>query len=90
LRETGGTHVDVELREASPAFLEGVERRGAKLLSALGSHYRLQFPSTDEPVDGRPPVGRLLFQVARESGAQLRGFRSAQRSLEEIFLEAVE
>jgi ABC-2 type transport system ATP-binding protein len=113
LRATGGTHVDVELREASPAFLAGVEQHGAKLLSALGSHYRLELPSVAAPGSRRPapgesmssqpgtgslelgagseaPFGRLLFQIARETGAQLRGFRFAQRSLEEIFLEAVE
>jgi ABC-2 type transport system ATP-binding protein len=106
LRATGGTHVDVELREASPDFLAGVERHGAKLLSALGSHYRLELPSVAAPGSRLPapgesmsshpgagteaPFGRLLFQIARETGAQLRGFRFAQRSLEEIFLEAVE
>jgi ABC-2 type transport system ATP-binding protein len=115
LRETGGTHVDVELREASPAVLECLERQGARLRSALGPRYRVELPSVAAPgarcqvPDGTKagPVpawslepgawsasegsfGRMLFRIARETGAQLRGFRFAQRSLEEIFLEAVE
>jgi ABC-2 type transport system ATP-binding protein len=115
LRETGGTHVDVELREASTAFLESLERQGARLLSALGSRYRLELPSVAAPGSrlqapgptraspsqawslepgswsaSEASVGRMLFRIARETGAQLRGFRFAQRSLEEIFLEAVE
>jgi ABC-2 type transport system ATP-binding protein len=115
LRETGGTHVDVELREASPAFLESLERQGARLLSALGPRYRLELPSVaalgarrsalgpttagPSQAESREPraesaseasIGRSLFRIARETGAQLRGFRFAQRSLEEIFLEAVE
>jgi ABC-2 type transport system ATP-binding protein len=117
LRATGGTHVDVELREASPAFLAALERQGARLLSALGPRYRLELPPSSVAAlgawrlalgkDGQgavPPsakrqapsaaseasIGRSLFRIARETGAQLRGFRFAQRSLEEIFLEAVE
>src|SRR5207245_1485371 len=37
-----------------------------------------------------PDPGRTLLEAARESGAQVRGFRPALRSLEDIFLEAVE
>jgi ABC-2 type transport system ATP-binding protein len=120
LRETGGTHVDVELREASPAFLESLERQGARLLSAFGPRYRLELRgacgaalgswllapgeggsystrsqepgarSGSEATTSGASIGRMLFRIARETGAQLRGFRFAQRSLEEIFLEAVE
>jgi len=41
-------------------------------------------------VPGNPEeAGRLLLQVARDSGAQIRGFRLAERSLEDVFLNAV-
>ncbi len=35
-------------------------------------------------------IGRQLFEAARESGAQVRGFRLAQRSLEDVFVESAE
>lgn len=35
-------------------------------------------------------VAATLFALARDSGAQIRGFRPAQRSLEDVFLEALE
>jgi ABC-2 type transport system ATP-binding protein len=84
LRATGGQHVDVELREMSDWFLNALRQRGVQVLQVVGTRCRLAFP---EP-NGGP--GRTLFEVARESGAQVREFRSAQRSLEDIFLEAVE
>src|SRR5262249_43185856 len=37
-----------------------------------------------------PDPGRSLFEAAKESGAQVPGFHPALRSLEDIFLEAVE
>jgi ABC-2 type transport system ATP-binding protein len=84
LRATGGQHVDVELREMSDWFLNALRQRGVQVLQVVGTRCRLAFP---EPNGG---AGRTLFEVARESGAQVREFRSAQRSLEDIFLEAVE
>ena len=84
LREMGGSQVDVELQEPSPAFLEGIRQAGGDVLSALGSRYRLKMP------EGNGGHGRLLFETARRSGAQLRGFRAARRSLEDVFVEAVE
>lgn len=32
----------------------------------------------------------MVFEAARESGAQVRGFQPAQRSLEDIFMGAVD
>lgn len=84
LRATGGTQIDVELREPSPRFVEGLERRGIQVQNIPGARYRLAMPGGDAA------AGKLLFETARETGAQVRGFRSAQRSLEDIFLEAVE
>jgi hypothetical protein len=60
-----------------------MRRRGAEVLREQGSHYRLALQCTP------PEAGRQLFQAAKEAGAQLRGFQTAQRSLEDIFLEAV-
>ena len=54
------------------------------MLNHLGSRYRLSLP------DGQTDPGKLLFETARASGAQIRGFHTALRSLEDIFLEAVE
>lgn len=84
LRITTGVQVDVDLHLPSPSFVEGVERRGAETLRNIGSQYRFSFPN------GAPDIGRLLFEVARETRAQVRGFRPALRSLEDIFLEAVD
>jgi len=83
LRETDGCQVDVELKEPSPIFFEAVERRGGKVLSAEGARCRLAFASSDGT------LGAALFAVAKESGAQLRGFRLAQRTLEDVFMEAI-
>jgi ABC-2 type transport system ATP-binding protein len=84
LRSTEGAQLDVELQYPSEAFLAAMRRRGAQVLRQAGSQYRLSLPSS--PAD----VGRQLFEAAKEANAQVRGFRPAQRSLEDIFLEAVE
>ncbi|HEU4752755.1 MAG TPA: ABC transporter ATP-binding protein, partial [Armatimonadota bacterium] len=84
LRRATGAGVEVELREPSPAFLEAVRRRGGEVLGEVGSRCRLRLPAAEGE------TGRELFRIARESGAQLRGFGAAQRSLEEVFVEAVE
>jgi ABC-2 type transport system ATP-binding protein len=129
LRETQGIQLDVELYLPSPAFVEAIQRRGAKLLTQAGNRYRLSLfadrkdlavaiasrnassvgtvattgntgtITMDIPaVPGLPPTsmpelpdpGRTIFEAAKESGAQVRGFHPALRSLEDIFLEAVE
>jgi hypothetical protein len=60
-------------------------RRGATLAQRQGSSCRFAFPQGDGD-----QAGRLIFESARESGAQVRGFRPAQRRLEDIFMEALE
>ncbi|MFN3653460.1 MAG: ATP-binding cassette domain-containing protein [Armatimonadota bacterium] len=83
LRGVGGSQVDVELREPSPALEEALRRRGITIANSIGSRLRITLPSPEiQP-------GRLLFEAAREAGTQVRGFRAAQRSLEDVFLEAV-
>jgi ABC-2 type transport system ATP-binding protein len=83
LRQTGGVQLDVELRIASEPFLEAMRKRGATIGHQLGSRCRLTLANGGD-------VGKLLFEAAKETGAQIRGFRPAQRSLEDIFLEAIE
>ena len=56
----------------------------AKVLHHLGGQYRLAF------ADGLADPGKTLFEAAVESGAQVRGFHPSARTLEDIFLEAVE
>jgi ABC-2 type transport system ATP-binding protein len=84
LRETRGVQVDVELRLASPPFVDALAKRGAKATALAGPNYRVLLPDT--AVDYAQPI----FAAAKESGAQVRGFRPALRSLEDVFLEAVE
>jgi ABC-2 type transport system ATP-binding protein len=84
LRKTSGIQIDVELREFSPAFVELLGKRGATLTLQHGSRCRFTF------ADNAQSVGRHILETARESGAQVRGFKSAQRTVEDIFLEAVE
>lgn len=84
LRRTEGQQIEVDLREPSPRFLEALVRRGADVSQQLGARLRVGLPA------GTSDPGRLLFETARETGAQVRGFQPALRSLEDIFLEAVE
>ena len=84
LREMAGHQIDVDLREHSDRFLSLVQERGIRVVSAVGATCRLALP------DPSPPVAPLLFTTARDAGVQLRGFRAARRSLEDVFLEVVE
>jgi ABC-2 type transport system ATP-binding protein len=84
LQQTRGLQVDVELRIASEPFVAAMKRRGAELLREVGNRYRLSLQCAPQE------AGRQIFLATRETGAQLRGFQTAQRSLEDIFLEAVE
>ncbi len=84
LRSMEEIQVDVELRDPVPAFAERLAALGAKPIREQGSSYRFAFPAT------LGNLGQTLFTVAKETQAQVRGFRPAQRSLEDIFLEAIE
>jgi ABC-2 type transport system ATP-binding protein len=84
LRDTGAMTYEVELRSFSPGFVESMAKRGGNLIARQGSVCRFDFP------EGTDTVGMILFQSARESGTQVRGFRPGQRSLQDIFMEAVE
>src|SRR5437868_5241480 len=80
LRETRGVQVEVDLREQSDAFVGALAWRGGSLTLQAGARYRFSF--TQDANGGDVAVGRLLFDAAQESGAQVRGFHPAQRSLE--------
>jgi ABC-2 type transport system ATP-binding protein len=84
LRNLGGRQFVVDLRIPSEQFAAAVVRAGAQVIGQAGSRYRLAVP------DGEADWGRTLFQCARDSGSQLRSFQPAMRSLEEIFMEAVQ
>lgn len=87
LRETRGVQFEVDLREQSDAFVNALAARGGSLTLQAGARYRFSFPGS---ANGGAAVARLLFEAAQESGAQVRAFHPAQRSLEDIFMEAVE
>jgi ABC-2 type transport system ATP-binding protein len=84
LRETGSAQLDVELRLFEPTFVAAMQRHGATLVQQQGSQLRFELTG-----DALAAPGALVFFAARESGAQVRGFAPAQRSLEDVFLEAV-
>lgn len=84
LRATQGIQMNAELRLPSDAFVEWMETQGAKTLLVHGSNYRFSIPETvQDPV-------RMLFEAAFATKVQLRGATPAERSLEDVFLEAVE
>lgn len=84
LRDTGLLSYEIELREFREEFVESIGHRGGTMASHHGTDIRVEFPL------GTVGIGRLIFEAARESGAQVRRFRASQRSLEDIFMEAVE
>ncbi|MCC6731209.1 MAG: ABC transporter ATP-binding protein [Chthonomonadales bacterium] len=83
LRQTAGVQVDIDLQIASDTFVRSLEAAGCRVLSQVGAHCRVQIAE-----DAADPA-RLIFEVARDSGAQVRGLRPALRSLEEVFVEVV-
>ena len=84
LRATEGVQIDVDLREPTPPFVAAAVERGMALLREAGAHYRFSMPA-----EAGDPTRRVL-EAARASGAQVRGLRPAQRTLEDIFMEAVD
>ncbi len=84
LSQTTELQYEVELLAFRDAFVETLAAQGGTLVSREGSKIRLAFPPN------RPQVGRTLFDAARTTGTQIRGFRLAQRRLEDVFMEAIE
>ena len=84
LKTTEDFQMNVEVNRWSDSFGDAVVKRGAAVVFRRGETVRFAWKI-------RPPdPGRLLFESARESGVQVRGLGPADRSLEDIFLEAVE
>jgi len=84
LKKISGHPVDVELREDSQEWVAAVQARGATLIEMPArSTYRIQVPVLPEE------AAKIVMQCAQQTGAQVRGFRVAQRTLEDAFLEAV-
>lgn len=84
LQRLEGQPIDLEVREFSQKFVEGLAAAGASILETKPYSVRIQAPGLPEE------VGRMAMAVARQTGAQVRGFRLAQRSLEEAFLQAIQ
>ncbi|NUL82585.1 MAG: ABC transporter ATP-binding protein [Armatimonadetes bacterium] len=84
LRRSSMDMIDAELLHPSEAFETLIAAKGGSIARRLGNQYRLQAPVPGDQ------VGAWLFQVAKEADAQVRGFRPAARTLEEVFMEAIE
>ena len=84
LRAVDTVQYSIDLREASADFQAKLEAAGAMLLHSQGSHYRFEFKQSNAA-----DIGCLLLRTAQQTGAQVRGFEPAIRSLEEVFMEAI-
>jgi ABC-2 type transport system ATP-binding protein len=84
LRKTNGRLYEIEVQIAVLAFEQALEWRSLEVVSQVGARYRVVAPP--EMAD----VARAVFEAAREAGAQVRGVMPARRSLEEVFMEAVD
>jgi ABC-2 type transport system ATP-binding protein len=87
LARTTEPEYEVDLLAYSEGFVSAMAGKGAHLAGAQGSRLRFAFPT--DAADA-PPLGLRIFAAARESGAQVRGFRPAQRRLEDVFMEAID
>ncbi len=83
LKQTAGSQLEIELKFPSPQFEQEMTRRGGRLVHQAGGKYRFAF----ETGGGS---GRDIFAAAKAVNAQVRGFYPALRSLEDVFMEAVE
>ena len=83
LKKIDGHPIDVELRENSTSFVTALQSQGIMVMPPKRTTYRIQMPGVPEE------VAKVVYQVARDTGAQIRGFVVAERSLEDAFLEAI-
>jgi len=84
LRELQGRQIEVELHLPTPAFAERAPVHGLEIVREAAGRYRLRAP------DDLPDPARAVFLTAREVGAQVRSLQPAQRSLQDVFMEAIE
>lgn len=84
LRRIEGHPIDIELREPNTIFIERLQAQGFELLESRPYAYRVQAAGTPEQ------LAPIVLKTAKEAGAQVRGFKLAERTLEEAFLSAME
>lgn len=84
LKAIEGQPLDVDLRDTNERFPELLKQKGAFAAWQKYSTYRVQVAGT------REHAMSIVLETAREAGAQVRGVRLAERSLEEAFLEAIQ
>ena len=78
-----GHPIDVELKDPSPAWQEAIARRGISLVHIERNKTRVHHEAPTEVTT------KLIFEAAREAGAEIRGINVATKSLEEAFLEVI-
>jgi ABC-2 type transport system ATP-binding protein len=84
LKSIEGEPLDVDLLEAAPSFITNLIAEGAQAFHLGSNSYRVQCSGT------RDQAMHLILRVAQQSSVQVRGVRLAERSLEEVFLQAVQ
>ncbi len=83
LKKIAGQPIDIELRDVCPPFVAAMQAQGASVMPPKRTTYRIQMAGLPEE------TAKIAMQVARDSGAQIRGFILAERSLEDAFLDAI-
>ena len=84
LKKIDGQPLDVDLRETNEAFITQLKTKGAYAAPTTYTTVRVQIAGTREQAIS------TILQTAKDSGAQVRGVKLAERSLEEAFLSAVQ
>lgn len=84
LKKIDGQPLDVDLRETNEAFVTKIKANGGYAAPTTYTTVRVQIAGT------REHAMNTILQTAKDSGAQVRGVKLAERSLEEAFLSAVQ
>ncbi|MEI7575896.1 MAG: ABC transporter ATP-binding protein [Armatimonadota bacterium] len=84
LKKIEGQPLDVDLRETNEAFVTKIKANGGNASPTTYTTVRVQIAGT------REHAMNTILQTAKDSGAQVRGVKLAERSLEEAFLSAVQ
>lgn len=84
LKKIEGQPLDVDLRETNESFLTKMKEQGAYAAPTTYTTVRVQIAGT------REQAMNTILSIAKETGAQVRGVKLAERSLEEAFLSAVQ
>jgi len=84
LKKLAGHPVDVELKELNPAFNRALIEDGMTVLPGARTTIRVQANASPAEIHLR------VQRIARTTKTQVRGFRVAERSLEEAFLEVLQ